>query len=57
MPRAYEKSLIEVQRRKKFRKIVDEESIKIKNLIKKEKDSRLLFMNEVGKVLPSEFIP
>ena len=34
LPRAYEKSLIEIQRRKKFRKLVDEESGKLKSLIK-----------------------
>ena len=57
LPRAYEKSLIEVQRRRKFRKLVDEESGKLKALIKKEKENRNLFMNEFGKILPSEFIP
>jgi hypothetical protein len=49
--------LIEIQRRKKFRKLFDEESGKLKTLIKREKDNRTLFMNEFGKILPSEFIP
>jgi hypothetical protein len=49
--------LIEVQRRRKFRKIIDEEVGKLQKFIKKEKDSRALFMIEMGKILPSEFIP
>ena len=57
LPRAYEQSLLEVRRRKRFRKVLDEEYKKLKSYIETEKQARSLFMNEYGKVLPSEFIP
>jgi hypothetical protein len=57
LPRAYEKSLIEVQRRKKFRKLVDEEAARLQTFIGREREQRLLFLNELGKILPSDFIP
>lgn len=57
MPRAYEQSLIEVRRRKRFRKTLDEEYKRLKDYIDSEKKSRGTFMNEFGKILPSDYIP
>ena len=57
LPRAYEKSLLEVSRRRKFRKIIEDEANRLKIAIQKEKDARSVFMSEYGKLLPSEFIP
>lgn len=57
LPRAYEKALVEIKRRKKFRKTLDEDFKKIKDLIVSEKANRDSFMNEFGKFLPSEFVP
>lgn len=57
LPRAYEKALLEVSRRRKFRKLIDDEVTRLKNAIHKEKDSRNVFMSEYGRLLPSEFIP
>lgn len=57
LPRVYEKALIEIQRRRKFRKTVDEETNKIIKYIHKEKEYRSAFLNETGKMLPSDFLP
>ena len=57
LPRAYEKSLIEVSRRRKFRKVIDDEVKRLKEAITREKDARNVFMGEYGRLLPSEFIP
>jgi len=57
LPRAYEKSLLEVARRRKFRRLIDEEYSRIKKAIAKERDARNFFMQEYGRLLPSEFIP
>ncbi len=57
LPRAYEKALLEVSRRRKFRKMVDDECNRIKGAIHKEKEARQVFMNEYGRLLPSEFMP
>lgn len=57
LPRAYEKALMEVSRRKKFRRLIDEECNRLKQAIGREKDSRAVFMSEYGRLLPSEFIP
>lgn len=57
LPRTYEKAIIEVSRRRKFRRMIDDECNRLKQAISKEKDARTLFMSEFGKLLPSEFIP
>ena len=57
LPRAYEKSLLEVSRRRRFRKLIDEDCNRLKQAIQKEKDARSVFMSEYGRLLPSEFIP
>jgi len=57
LPRAYEKSLIEVARRRKFRRLLDEDVSRLKKAITHERDSRNVFMSEYGRLLPSEFIP
>jgi hypothetical protein len=57
LPRTYEKALIEVSRRRKFRRMIDDECNRLKQSIGKERDARNLFMGEYGKLLPSEFIP
>ena len=57
LPRAYEKAMIEIARRRKFRRLLDEEFNRVKKAVKKEQESRTLFMNEYGRLLPSEFIP
>jgi hypothetical protein len=57
LPRAYEKSLIEVSRRRRFRKLIDDEYKRLKEAIQREKDARNVFMGEYGRLLPSEFIP
>lgn len=57
LPRAYEKSLLEIARRRKFRKLIDEECLRIKAAITREKEARSLFMNEYGRLLPTEFLP
>jgi hypothetical protein len=57
LPRAYEKALIEVSRRRKFRKAIDDEYKRLKDAIQREKDARNVFMGEYGRLLPSEFIP
>lgn len=57
LPRAYEKAVLEVARRRKFRRLIDEECTRIKKAIGREKDARNMFMNEYGRLLPSEFIP
>jgi dGTP triphosphohydrolase len=49
--------LIEVRRRKKFRRILEEDTTKLKSFIEKEKKARALFMQDYGRILPSEFIP
>lgn len=56
LPKAYEKALIEVSRRRKFRKIVEEQHNKLSEFISKEREKRLKFMNEYGKIIPSDFI-
>lgn len=57
LPRAYEKAVIEVSRRRKFRRFIDDELNRLKQHISRERDLRNAFMNEFGKLLPSEFIP
>lgn len=57
LPRSYEKALIEVARRRKFRRLIDEEYTRIKKAVKKEQETRNLFMSEYGRLLPSEFFP
>ena len=57
LPRAYEKALIEVTRRRRFRKLVDEEVEKLKKQLDSEREKRDSFLNEYGKLLPSDFIP
>jgi hypothetical protein len=57
LPRAYEKGLIEITRRRKFRKIADEEYNKLKLFIQKEKEARTMFLNEYGKLFPNDFLP
>ena len=57
LPKAYEQSLLEIKRRRKFRKILDETYNKMKQSIENEANLRSQFMNEYGKILPSEFIP
>jgi hypothetical protein len=49
--------LKETQRRKKFRKIVDEQFSKLQAFVGKEKEKRQAFLNDLGKILPSDFIP
>jgi hypothetical protein len=46
-----------MKRRKKFRKIIDEEYKRLRDFIDIEKKARANFLNEYGKVLPSNFIP
>lgn len=48
---------MEVARRRKFRRLIDEEYSRIKKAIAKERDARNFFMQEYGRLLPSEFIP
>ncbi len=57
LPTAYEKSVIEIKRRRKFRRILDEKYNKIKELVSTEKSARDIFISEFGKYLPSEFVP
>lgn len=57
LPRAYEKALFEVSRRRRFRKLIDEDCNRLKAAIQKEKDLRSVFMSDFGRLLPSEFIP
>jgi hypothetical protein len=57
LPRAFEKSLLEVARRRKFRRLIDEEYNRLKKAIGKERDARNMFMSDFGRLLPSEFIP
>lgn len=57
LPRAYDKSIIEVARRRKFRKTIDQEYSRIKQAINKDKEIRNQFMNDYGRLLPAEFIP
>jgi hypothetical protein len=49
--------MIEIARRRKFRRLIDEECNRIKKAVRKEQESRNLFMSEYGRLLPSEFIP
>jgi hypothetical protein len=46
-----------VARRRKFRRLIDEEYTRIKKAVKKEQETRNLFMSEYGRLLPSEFFP
>ena len=57
LPRSYEKALIEVARRRKYRRLIDEEYSRIKKAVKKEQETRNMFMSEFGRLLPSEFFP
>ena len=49
--------MIEIARRRKFRRLIDEECNRVKKAVRKEQESRNLFMSEYGRLLPSEFIP
>ncbi len=40
LPRAYEKTIIEIARRRKFRRLIDEEYHRVKKAVKKEQESR-----------------
>ncbi|CDW86141.1 UNKNOWN [Stylonychia lemnae] len=57
LPRVYEKALIEIQRRRKFRKTVDSEAERLQKFIQREKEFRNAFLNETGRQLPSDFLP
>ena len=57
LPKAYEQSLLEIKRRRRYRKNLDEDIQRLTQAIKDEDNLRQQFMNEYGKVLPSEFIP
>ena len=57
LPRAYEQCIIEIKRRRNFRKTLDDGYLKMRENIDKERAMRSLFMSEFGKVLPSDFIP
>lgn len=57
LPDAYEKALLEVTRRKKFRRHLDEKFKSLQELVAREKALRENFLTNLGKVLPSDFIP
>jgi len=46
-----------VARRRKFRRLIDQEYARIKQAINKDKEIRTQFMNDYGRRLPAEFTP
>lgn len=57
MPSAYESALLEMTRRRMFRKMLDQHSAKLKQFIRDEKDKRADFHKHVHTYLPSSFSP
>ena len=57
LPDAYEKALLEVTRRRKFRRFLDEKVRQLQEQVAREKSLRESFLANLGKILPSDFIP
>jgi hypothetical protein len=53
VPKAYEASLKEMARRRKYRLILDSATQKVKDFIRDEKDRRLEFRDNLHTYLPS----